>query len=428
MSLYYQLKKNIIEPQREIEFKNFKIRNRYLVVKQLKNRNIFQFQNMSPFSPNKVKQLPKLRLPSLPNSDSNQQCLSKSPKNIVKQCILQQPYIQLLSQQSQDLKEFITQQRQIDKSIQKKKENPTYQTDDLSFEYKIPKCLRKYSFQYCDNKQQYNLNKIQIQFKSNKQINLIYLYLFIFYMLQNFFIIYTFLFCIKHRINNGKQIKYLVQYISTFQNQIKSFFIQETISWEFQETADTKEDLLEVRAFEKGRQAAMTKLVSGEKRVRRLRVRGGNFKFRALRLSEGNFSWGSQGVAKKAKIVEVVYHPSNNELVRTKTLTRGVIVQIDAAPFRQWYAKKYNVELGSKKKDKKEGQPEQTKKSRSLIKKLEQRAKDNAIDALVQEQFTNQRLLVRITSRPGQSGRADGYILEGKELEFYIKKVEQKKK
>ena len=31
--------------------------------------------------------------------------------------------------------------------------------------------------------------------------------------------------------------------------------------------------------------------------------------------------------------------------------------------------------------------------------------------------------LARIASRPGQSGRCDGYILEGKELEFYIKKI-----
>jgi small subunit ribosomal protein S8e len=32
-----------------------------------------------------------------------------------------------------------------------------------------------------------------------------------------------------------------------------------------------------------------------------------------------------------------------------------------------------------------------------------------------------------ISSRPGQSGRADGYILEGKELEFYVKKLKSKK-
>ena len=33
-----------------------------------------------------------------------------------------------------------------------------------------------------------------------------------------------------------------------------------------------------------------------------------------------------------------------------------------------------------------------------------------------------------IASRPGQVGKADGYILEGAELEFYLKKMEKKKK
>lgn len=32
-----------------------------------------------------------------------------------------------------------------------------------------------------------------------------------------------------------------------------------------------------------------------------------------------------------------------------------------------------------------------------------------------------------LASRPGQVGRADGYILEGKELEFYLKKIKAKK-
>jgi len=32
-----------------------------------------------------------------------------------------------------------------------------------------------------------------------------------------------------------------------------------------------------------------------------------------------------------------------------------------------------------------------------------------------------------VASRPGQSGRCDGYILEGKELEFYQKKLKSKK-
>ena len=32
-----------------------------------------------------------------------------------------------------------------------------------------------------------------------------------------------------------------------------------------------------------------------------------------------------------------------------------------------------------------------------------------------------------VSSRPGQSGRCDGYILDGKELEFYIRKIRAKK-
>jgi ribosomal protein S8E len=65
--------------------------------------------------------------------------------------------------------------------------------------------------------------------------------------------------------------------------------------------------------------------------------------------SLGNFSWGSENVTRKSKIIDTVYHASNNELVRTKTLTRGSIVTIDATPFKTWYQKKYNVDLGGRK-------------------------------------------------------------------------------
>ncbi|WP_411017634.1 hypothetical protein [Salmonella sp. s51090] len=45
----------------------------------------------------------------------------------------------------------------------------------------------------------------------------------------------------------------------------------------------------------------------------------------------------------------------------------------------------------------------------------------------MEEQFSTGRLLACIASRPGQCGRADGYILEGKELEFYLRKIKSKK-
>lgn len=66
--------------------------------------------------------------------------------------------------------------------------------------------------------------------------------------------------------------------------------------------------------YEMGRQAANTKL-STNVAVRRVRVRGGNFKFRALRLDAGNFSWGSEAVTRKTRLLDVVYNASNNELV-----------------------------------------------------------------------------------------------------------------
>ena len=181
------------------------------------------------------------------------------------------------------------------------------------------------------------------------------------------------------------------------------------------------------RAFECGRQPANTKL-STEKRIRRLRVRGGNYKFRALRLDAGNFSWSSESVTRRTRILDVVYNATNNELVRTKTLVKNAIIVIDANPFKAWYLKHYNVELGKKKKTAEEGKTEQVKRSKHVLRKLEARQKERTIDPKVEEQFNSGRLLAVISSRPGQSGRADGYILEGKELEFYLKKLDKKNK
>ena len=62
------------------------------------------------------------------------------------------------------------------------------------------------------------------------------------------------------------------------------------------------------------------------------------------------------------------------------------------------------------------------------MKRIEERQKNPAADSKVIDQCSQQRILACISSRPGQSGRADGYILEGKELEFYTKKIDVKKK
>nr|GMD61634.1 40S ribosomal protein S8-like [Ipomoea batatas] len=189
------------------------------------------------------------------------------------------------------------------------------------------------------------------------------------------------------------------------------------------------------RKYELGRQPANTKL-SSNKTVRRVYVRGGNVKWRALRLDTGNYSWGSEAVTRKTRILDVVYNASNNELVRTQALVKSAIVHVDAAPFKQWYLQHYGVDIGRKKKGpaKKEAAEEgetaaaeETKKSNHVVRKLEKRQKDHKLDAHLEEQFGAGRLMACISSRPGQCGRADGYILEGKELEFYVKKIQRKK-
>jgi small subunit ribosomal protein S8e len=182
------------------------------------------------------------------------------------------------------------------------------------------------------------------------------------------------------------------------------------------------------RKFEMARQPSMTKL--GAKQVRSVRGRGGNYKFRALRIDSGNFTWASEAFSSKTRILDVVYNATNNELVRTKTIVKNSIVQVDTTPFKKFYAEHYDVELGKKKQKEAEAAAAvaETKKSKHVLATLKKRQAARVIDQHVAEQFAAGRLLAVVGSRPGQSGRADGYILEGKELEFYIKKMEKKKK
>jgi len=308
-------------------------------------------------------------------------------------------------------------------------------------------------------------------------------------------------------------------------------------------TGGKRKPMRKKRKFEMGRPAALTKM--GAKRIHLVRGRGGNIKHRALRLDNGNFSWGTESVTRKTRILAVVYNASNNELVRTNTLVKNSIIQIDATPFRLWYEKRYGGSIGKKKRDTtkatkgkggksakaakpapakdekpkteakkgakdekpakdskakdtkakdtkakdtkakdtkakdtkakdtkakdtkakdtkakdekpakkgdkeekpaKAGDKESTKsskagkgkhheeteaatKSKHVIAKQKKRARRHALEKALEDQFTTGRLYACISSRPGQSGRCDGYVLEGKELEFYLKKIHQKKK
>lgn len=165
------------------------------------------------------------------------------------------------------------------------------------------------------------------------------------------------------------------------------------------------------RNFAAGRPAANTRI--GETRIHECRTRGGNIKHRALSLNVGTFAWASENATRKARIISVVYHPSDNEFVRTNTLTRGSIVSIDSTPLKNWYERQYGKPLGRS----------QFKRPENVNDKIRERWEKLANEAPVAtnliQQFDQGRVLACITSRPGQCGRADGYILEGEELDFY---------
>lgn len=64
------------------------------------------------------------------------------------------------------------------------------------------------------------------------------------------------------------------------------------------------------------------------------------------------------------------------------------------------------------------------KKSKAVERKQAARyAATGKVEGVLEKQFEAGRLYAVIASRPGQSGRADGYILEGEELAFYQRKL-----
>ncbi|KAE8677265.1 40S ribosomal protein S8 [Hibiscus syriacus] len=155
------------------------------------------------------------------------------------------------------------------------------------------------------------------------------------------------------------------------------------------------------------RRATGGKKKAWRKKRKRIRVRGGNVKWRALMLDTGNCSWRSESVTRKTRILDVVYNASNNELVRTQGQVKSVIVQVDAAPFKQWYLQHYGVDIGRKKKPsaaaaaKKEGElgneaetaTEEVKKNNHVSRKLGKRQQNRQLDPHIEDIMDMQNFL-----------------------------------
>ncbi|KAH9386209.1 small subunit ribosomal protein S8e [Nematocida major] len=144
------------------------------------------------------------------------------------------------------------------------------------------------------------------------------------------------------------------------------------------------------------RQSSNTRV--GTTKVKQLRVRGGSHKMRALRLASGSFTLKTHRISMKCAITQVVYHASNNELVRTNTLTKGCVVKLDPTGYTP-----------------------------VIEEILEKEADIKDIDPVFVEEFKQGNLFGVVTSRPGQAGCADGHILQADELAFYMKRFKSSK-
>ncbi|ELW62049.1 40S ribosomal protein S8 [Tupaia chinensis] len=87
---------------------------------------------------------------------------------------------------------------------------------------------------------------------------------------------------------------------------------------------------------------------------------------------------------------------------------------------------RYALPLGCKKGAKLTPEEEEIlnkRRSKKIQKKYDEMKKKAKISSLLEEQFQQGQLLACIASRPGQCGHADSYVLEGKEVEFYLRKI-----
>ncbi|AAR39312.1 NEQ469 [Nanoarchaeum equitans Kin4-M] len=81
------------------------------------------------------------------------------------------------------------------------------------------------------------------------------------------------------------------------------------------------------RKYELGREPTFTRV--GERKIKKIRVRGGNIKIRLKRDMYVNVYDPTQGKTVKAKIVRFLDNPSNRNFARMGILTKGAIVETE---------------------------------------------------------------------------------------------------
>ncbi|CAB4035586.1 40S ribosomal S8 [Paramuricea clavata] len=126
---------------------------------------------------------------------------------------------------------------------------------------------------------------------------------------------------------------------------------------------------------------------------------GGGEKTKVTRAKEGSYIWKSQEIEFQTPILDVLYNMAHKDFTSRKIMVRGTVVEVDGEPFKTWYEKQ---DVHHESNDIKEGE------------------KEPSVDNRILQQLQGGKVLAKVSSRPGQEGKVNGYLLEGQELSEYL--------
>ena len=86
------------------------------------------------------------------------------------------------------------------------------------------------------------------------------------------------------------------------------------------------------RRYELGREPVHTHI--GDRRIKIVRVRGGNYKIKVLRDTYVNVYNPETGKTEKAKIISVVENPANPHFAQRNIITKGAVVETSIGKVR----------------------------------------------------------------------------------------------
>jgi len=170
--------------------------------------------------------------------------------------------------------------------------------------------------------------------------------------------------------------------------------------------------------WRKDRQPANTQLaVDGEEVLETRRTYGGRSKVKAVFKNKGVYTLKSQGIELQVPILDIIHSASHKDHVKNKIMTKGAIVQIDGTEFRNRLANSTFTKPTSEHNQETEPVP-----NSSSNEEQPESPSTCGEDKALLELVKSGKLYGRITTRPGQVGLCDGYVLEGTELETTLKK------